>query len=314
MCTSFLLTGFNSILARNMDIDFNLDEKVIIIPRNFIISLKKEEDLITNHFAIMGVGTVIDGYPLLCDAMNEKGLSAAALNFKGNARYYKYDTTKFNLAPYELMLYLLCRCSDVDEVKKFLDDINIIDTHFSNQIKNTSLHFMFADKDKSIVVETTVDGMRVYDNVYNVLTNNPPFSYHLENVKHYIHLTTNEINNTFDHKLDIEGYSLGQGAVGLPGDYSSSSRFIKILFVKNNMKYKQDEKDMIHHSFKALDSVSMIDGLVQTSSGYEYTHYQVCYNLSNCKMYYKNYNNDFIQYNLKDFNILDNKLKILELF
>ena len=63
---------------------------------------------------------------------------------------------------------------------------------------------MFADKDKSIIVETTIDGMRVYDNVYNVLTNNPPFSYHLENVKHYIHLTTNEINNTFDHKLELE--------------------------------------------------------------------------------------------------------------
>lgn len=313
MCTSFLITGFNSILARNMDIDFSLNEKVIIIPKNYKLFLKKEEDVITNHYAVMGLGTVIDSYPLLGDAMNEKGLSACALNFKGNAKYYKYDTTKFNLAPYELMLYLLCRCHSVNEVKKVLEDINIIDIDFSKQIKNTPLHFMFADKDKSIVVETTVEGMKVYDNVYNVLTNNPPFSYHLENVKHYIHLSTNEISNTFDKKLNIENYSLGQGAVGLPGDYSSSSRFIKVLFIKNNMRYRYDEEDIINHAFKALDAVSMIDGLVQTSNGYEYTHYQVCYNLSNGKMYYKNYENKYVKYDLNDYNILDNKLKILEL-
>lgn len=313
MCTSFLITGVNSILARNMDIDFSLNEKVIIVPKNYKLFLKKEEDVITNHYAVMGLGTVIDSYPLLGDAMNEKGLSACALNFKGNAKYYKYDTTKFNLAPYELMLYLLCRCHSVSEVKKVLEDINIIDIDFSKQIKNTPLHFMFADKDKSIVVETTVEGMKVYDNVYNVLTNNPPFSYHLENVKHYIHLSTNEISNTFDKKLNIENYSLGQGAVGLPGDYSSSSRFIKVLFIKNNMRYRYDEEDIINHAFKALDAVSMIDGLVQTSNGYEYTHYQVCYNLSNGKMYYKNYENKYVKYDLNDYNILDNKLKILEL-
>lgn len=313
MCTSFLLKGFNAVFARNMDIDFSLNEKLIIIPKNYPIILKKEEDVLTNHFAIMGIGTVINDYPLIADAMNEKGLAAAALNFMDNAKYYKYDTTKFNLAPYELILYLLSKCCSIEEIKKELEDINVIDINFSEQIINTPLHFMFSDKTSSIVVETTKEGMRVYENDYDVLTNNPPFPFHVENIKHYIHLTTEEINNTFDTNMEIKNYSLGQGAFGLPGDFSSSSRFIKTLFIKNNMKFNNGEKDAITHAFKCLSSVSMIDGIVQTSKGYELTQYQVCYDLLKKKLYYRNYDEKYFEFKLEDRDLNDNKLYTIEL-
>ena len=127
MCTSILIKNKCSYFGRNMDLDYSFNELALIIPRNFKIKFK-ETDSIDNHFAIIGIGTIIDNYPLLADASNEKGLAIAALNFPSNAAYYEKVNGKINLAPYELMLYLLAVHSAVNVTAVAKDTSNVVTT------------------------------------------------------------------------------------------------------------------------------------------------------------------------------------------
>ena len=293
MCTAISLVSSNTYFGRNMDLDYSFGEKVIIIPRNKGLNLKNV-DLIHTHYAILGIGTVINDYPLLADAINEKGLAFAALNFPDNCKYYDPDDNKVNITPFEFGLFILSKCNSVDEVKQELESLNIVDVNFSNEVLNTPLHFMFSDKSKTLVVETTKEGMKVYDNPYQVLTNNPSFSYHKENISNYMGLHNDKLDNKINKNIDIKNYSFGMGAMFLPGDYSSSSRFIKAFFVKSFVKLKDEEIYNVNEFFKCLDSVLMVDGCVKTAYGYEKTIYSNCYNLNKLVLYYKTYNSNTI--------------------
>lgn len=276
-----------------MDLNYSINELALIIPRNYKINFKKINS-ISSHFSIIGIGVIKDDYPLLAEAANEKGLAIAALNFPSNATYYEIKEGKINLAPYELMLYLLAKCENITQVKLALTNINVINEHFSEDIKNTPLHFMVSDTSSSIVIETLNDKMHVIDNPFNVLTNNPPFYYHKENVNNYMKLNVNDPINTFDDSLNLTNYSYGLGLLGLPGDCSSASRFIKALFIKNNMEHFNNEFDNVKAFFNCLESVKMIKGIINTSLGYEYTHYTSCINLNKGYLYYKTYDNPTI--------------------
>lgn len=300
MCTCIRIKGKYTYFGRNMDITHSFNERVIITPRNYFIKFKKNKEIKT-HYSIIGIGTIIDNYPLYAEAINEYGLAIAGLNFPMNAKYYEDKENKVNLAPYELILYLLSNFKTINEVKEILQDINIINLDFSIDIKLTPLHFMVSDINKSIVIETTDEGMKVYDNPLDVLTNNPPFNYHLENIKNYLYLTNEDPINKINPKINIKSYSYGQGGMGLPGDLSSSSRFIRAFFTKSFLDLSQNE---IHQFFKCLDSVSMIKGLVLIDNYYEYTRYSSCYNLNEGILYYKTYYSDHINsINMNDYKL-----------
>jgi len=227
---------------------------------------------------------------MFADAMNECGLAFAGLAFTKNCHYYDFDKSKKNYTPYELPLILLSTCKNIEEVKFMLKDINLLNEPFSKEVPLAPLHFMISDKKKSIVIETLKDGTKVYDNPFNVLTNNPPFSYHKENVSNYLQLHNASPLNLLNKEIKIDHYSYNQGAIGLPGDFSSSSRFIKCFYVKSNLILDGTSDDIIEF-FKCLDSVSMVKGSVKTEKGYEITRYTVCYDLDNFVLLYKTYSN-----------------------
>lgn len=290
MCTCIMLKNKTTLFGRNMDNYFSFNEQIVIVPKNYNITFKNETN-IESHYAIIGMGTIIDNYPLLADGANEKGLAIAALSFKDNAIYYKKEKDKINLAPYEMILYLLATCKNIKEVKSVLKRINIINEPFKKDVLLTDLHFMISDLNESIVIETTCEGMKIYDNPVNVLTNNPIFPYHLENLKNYMHLNVNDSFNFLYPSIELKSNSFGQGSFGIPGDYSSSSRFIKAVFVKENLLLTSDINDTINQFFKCLDSVSMVKGVVNTIYGFEYTRYTCCIDLNSLNYYYKTYDN-----------------------
>lgn len=290
MCTCIMLKNKTTLFGRNMDNYFSFNEQIVIVPKNYNITFKNETN-IESHYAIIGMGTIIDNYPLLADGANEKGLAIAALSFKDNAIYYKKEKDKINLAPYEMMLYLLATCKNIKEVKSVLKRINITNEHFKKDVLLTDLHFMISDLNESIVIETTCEGMKIYNNPVNVLTNNPIFPYHLENLKNYMHLNVNDSFNFLYPSIELKSNSFGQGSFGIPGDYSSSSRFIKAVFVKENLLLTSDINDTINQFFKCLDSVSMVKGVVNTIYGFEYTRYTCCIDLNSLNYYYKTYDN-----------------------
>lgn len=208
-------------------------EAVTITPRNFPLTFRKV-DALSSHFALIGMDILIEDYPLYFDATNEKGLSMAGLNFPEYAHFFPEQADKDNISPFEFIPWILGQCETVSEAKELLECINLVNIPFSDDLPLSPLHWMIADQNQSLVVESTKDGLHVYDNPVGVLTNNPTFDYHLFNLNNNRHLTTDVSANTFSKQLQLDVYSKGMGGTGLPDDLSSTSRFIRAAFTKLN--------------------------------------------------------------------------------
>ncbi len=308
MCTGINLKTKDQYFGRNLDLEYRFNEKVAIIPRNYNIKN------INIKYAMIGMATVEDNYPLYAEAANEKGLAMAGLYFPNNAYYNESMKNKINLAPYEFILYILGNYKSVKEVKEIINDINITNIPFNN-FPLADLHWMISDDNDCIVVEQVKEGLKVYDNKIGVLTNNPQFSYHLTNINNYINLSPKNRENTFSNKINLVNYGQGMGAIGIPGDNSPTSRFIRVAFNKLNSVCNDDEESSVTQFFHILDSVAMVRGSVITKeNNYDITTYSCCINTTKGIYYYKTYNtNQITAIKLNSINMNDNKLSIYEL-
>lgn len=294
MCTAITYNTKNHYFGRNLDLEYSYHESVTITPRNYIFKFRNGEE-VKSHYAIIGMAYVNSNYPLYYDGVNEKGLGMAGLNFPGNADYKEIDETKNNIAPFEFIPYVLSKCATIEEVKELLKDINIANINFSDELKASPLHWIISDKEKSITVESVKEGLKVYDNVVGVLTNNPTFDIHMFNLNNYMSLSIEPPVNNFSKKLNLDTYSRGMGALGLPGDLSSASRFVKATFTKMNSISGDSEKESISQFFHILDSVCQQRGCVHMGDNlYEITIYSSCANMDEGIYYYKTYDNSQI--------------------
>ena len=294
MCTAVAYKTKDYYFGRNLDLEYSYHETVTITPRNYCFRFRNTEDMKT-HYAIIGMAYVVDSYPLYYDATNEKGLSVAALNFPDNAVYQGVKEEKINVASYELIAWILSRFSSVDEVLKVAGKVNITNQSFNKELPVSPLHFMIADKKKSIVLEPMTMGLMVYDNPVNVLTNNPPFLYHITNLNNYMSLTSEKPKNNFSDKLSLNQYSRGMGSLGLPGDLSSASRFVRAAFTSLNSISGESEVESVSQFFHILNSVYQQRGCVKMDKGiYEKTVYSSCCNTDKGIYYYTTYENSRI--------------------
>ncbi len=292
MCTAVSYNAHSHYFGRNLDLERSYDEKITVTPRNYPFRFRNGKE-ITSHLAMIGMAAVVDGYPLYFEATNENGLSLAGLNFPGNAVYYPYTVGKDNIAPFELIPWLLGQCATVQQACRKLHGINLWNESFSPQLPLSPLHWLLSDRDRSVVIESTADGMRVYENPVAVLTNNPPFPYHLHNLSNYMQLTADPPDNNLP--IEINPYSLGMGSFGLPGDMSSGSRFVKAAFTKLHSVCDHTEESAVSQFFHILGSVCQQRGLTKLTSGeYEYTLYSSCCNTDNGIYYYTTYGNPTI--------------------
>ena len=290
MCTAICYRSGNVYFGRNLDLHCGYGESVVITPRKYEINLRCEAP-IRSHYALVGMAAVANGFPLYYEATNEKGVSAAGLNFPENAVYYPYAEGKVNVAPFEFIPWLLAQCASVDEAKSLLKKINLVSIDFSEQLPLTPLHWMISDKKSSIVIEPLKDGLKIHDNPFEVLTNNPPFEFHRTNASNYMGLNTGGAVSHFRESIPMKNYGLGMGALGLPGDYSSASRFIRALFVKESSVSENTEKSNVNQFFHILNSVAMPKGCVQAGGSFEYTRYSCCCNTDTGIYYYTTYDN-----------------------
>ena len=257
MCTSIAYHGNGFCFGRNMDIEYSFGERLIVCGRRFPFNFRCANTIL-EHNAIIGVGTVIDGYPLYADAMNERGLCIAGLNFPGYAHFPKDSDSRLKIAPYELIPYLLGSCASVDDVRTVLSDTCIVDIPFCDDVPNATLHWHIADRASSITLESTTQGLRLYDNSVNVLTNSPPFDFQLEHFFAYSNLSSTSRG---------ERHSLGYGAVGLPGDLSSMSRFVRAAFLLGCSPKELSDDSACDHLLSLLAAVAMTDGAVTDGEG-----------------------------------------------
>ncbi|MGN0612093.1 MAG: choloylglycine hydrolase [Ruminiclostridium sp.] len=291
MCTAATYKTKDFYFGRTLDYEFSYGDEVTVTPRNFPLAFRNMGE-ISNHYAIIGMAFISDGYPLYYDAINEKGLCMAGLNFVGNAKYNKAKEGSDNIAQFEFIPWILSQCSNVGEAKALLDKINLTDTPFSPQLPVAQLHWIIADRDKAITVEATESGLNIYDNPAGVLTNNPPFNEQMFMLNNFMNLSPRQPKNLFSSELPLTTYSRGMGALGLPGDLSSQSRFVKVAFTKMNSISGDSESESVSQFFHILGSVDQQRGCCEVEEGkYEITLYTSCCNADKGIYYYTTYDN-----------------------
>lgn len=300
MCTAIMYNGRNNLFGRNLDLEYFYDEAVTITPRNYELKFRKAEN-IKNHFAIIGMAFVVDNYPLYYDGMNENGLAIAGLSFPRYAEYKEINNEKINITPFEFPLYILAKCSSVKEAEMILEKTNIVNINYNESLPLTPMHWIISDGEKTITVESVKEGLKVYHNPIGVLTNSPRFDYQIFNLNNYMKLSRFAPDNTFCEELDLRDYSRGMGAMGLPGDLSSMSRFVRASFVKSNIaKINNKDSDNLNDEdlsqfFHILSSVEQQKGCIELEEGKnEYTIYSSCMDLQKGIYYYKTYDNSAI--------------------
>ena len=286
MCTAISCEGY---FGRNLDLEFSYGEAVTVTPRNFPFSFCHGRDM-KQHFAMIGMAYAKGDYPLYYEATNEYGLSMAGLRFRENCVYHAHCQGKINVASFELIPFLLGQCKSLADAKALLENMNITLDAVSNELPPTPLHWMIADKTDCLTVETVKEGLKVYENPVGVLTNNPPFPMQLWHLKQYMGVGAKPPKNQFAPNLTLTPDSAGMGGVGLPGDFSSASRFVRAAFVKNNSFFTGEEGERVNGFFHILDSASQFKGCVQVGENdYEITRYSSCCNLQTGMYYYTTY-------------------------
>lgn len=291
MCTAATYKTRDFYFGRTLDYEVSYGERVAVTPRNYPFALRHAGEM-ANHYAMIGMAHMADGCPLYYEAANEKGLCMAGLNFVGNARYAKPVEGKDNVASFEFIPWILGKCASIDEARTLLARTNLTDDRFSDKLPTAELHWMISDSSGSIVVECMADGMHVYDNPLGVMTNNPPFNEQMFSLNNYMALSTEEPTNNFCKSLDLSHYSRGMGALGLPGDLSSMSRFARVAFVKANSVSGSGETESVSQFFHILGSVDQQRGCCRLGDGKcEVTIYTCCINASRGIFYYTSYDN-----------------------
>ena len=254
MCTAATYKTKDFYFGRTLDYEFSYGDQIVITPRNYAFNFRHVGDM-KNHYAIIGMAHVAEDYPLYYDAMNEKGVAMAGLNFVGNAVYAAITPDVENIAQFEL-------------------------------------HWIISDENESITVESMSDGLHIYDNPVGVLTNNPPFPQQMFQLNNYMYLSPKQPRNTFCENLALDAYSRGMGGLGLPGDLSSSSRFVRVAFTKVNAISGESEEESVSQFFHILGSVDQQRGCCEVADGkYEITLYTSCCNVTKGIYYYNTYEN-----------------------
>lgn len=291
MCTAATFKSNDFYFGRTLDNDASFNQRITVTPRNFPLVYRYNQTN-SSHLAFMGMAYTVSGYPLYFDGVNESGLCMAGLNFVGNACYSDLSHKKANIAQFELIPWVLSQCRTVEGAKQLIENTNITATDFSAELPTAKLHWLIADRNEAVTLEAVSEGTRLYSNPVGVLTNNPPFNQQMTMLSYYMLLSPKPPQNRFSDELDLLPVSRGQGAMGLPGDLSSPSRFVRAAFVKMNSVATKTEEESVTQFFHILGSVEQVKGCCITENGeYEATLYTSCINADKGIYYYTTYEN-----------------------
>ncbi len=289
MCTAISLHGARHIFGRTLDLERSYGETAVIIPRKFEHRFLYEK-FCGDGLAIMGVAHVAGGVPLLYDAVNECGLYAAGLNFPHEAAYTGYRDGMKNLASFEVIPYLLSRCRSLAGAVSVLENANIVGDSYSDELPSTPLHWLIGDASGSVVAEPTSAGLKIYQNPFGVMTNSPDFKSQVRNLSKYMRCTSAPPENSICPGVTLPIYSRGLGGVGLPGDFSSESRFVRAVFAKNHTVCRKLSE--ISSFFHIMENVSVPRGCILTEGNMPVsTVYTSCADLFCGEYFFTTYNN-----------------------
>ncbi len=295
MCTAINFSDKqrNWYFGRTMDFSYDLNPSIYICPRNYNWKNVSSNMQIKNKYSFIGMGQKVEDI-VFADGVNEKGLAVASLYFPGFAKYEKmYTNKKYNIDSVNIVKFLLGNCSNIDEACFLLYNTSIIG--IKDNITNTiaPLHWIIVDSNgKCLILENREDGMHLLLNPIGVLTNSPNLEWHITNLRNYMNLSPIQYNESRWEKIYLTPFGQGAGLIGIPGDFTPPSRFVRAAFLKSHVEIPNNKNEAIITYFHIMESVSIPKGIVVTSSGKnDYTQYTSFMDLKNCEYFIKTYNN-----------------------
>ncbi|MBR3230993.1 choloylglycine hydrolase [Candidatus Saccharibacteria bacterium] len=307
MCTGVRFSGSDGSMyfGRNLDWSVGYGEKVVITPRGYKYKSAFLGEM-ANSPAVIGMGIVAENTPLYFDCANEHGLAIAGLNFPGYAAYATAPIDgKINVAAYEFPLWVVLNFKTVAEIEKTLKNVAIVAKPINEQYPVSELHWIIGDAKESIVVEYTKNGLEIFKNDVDVLTNQPGYGWHQENLRNYMNLFAQMPKEVKWQKASLTAFGSGSLMRGLPGDYYSPSRFVRVAYLNTHYPAKDTEAENVSRLFHTLTGVAMIDGAAAMSDGaFEKTVYTGGYSAKTQTYYYNTYEDPAIKsVALKDHNL-----------
>ena len=313
MCTGvrFSDNKGNMYFGRNLDWSCGYGQKVVITPRKFVYNSAFLGEMSSKTGAIIGMAIVVENTPLYFDCANEKGLAIAGLNFPGYAEYEPYEVkNKTNVAAYEFPLWVAMNFATVADAKKALKNVAIVAKPINEQFPVSQLHFIIGDGKESIVVEYTSNGMEIYDNKVDVLTNQPGYAWHKENLRNYMNLFPQMPREVKWSREKLTAFGSGSLMRGIPGDYYAPSRFVRVAYLNTHYPVKSGEADNVSRLFHTLTGVAMIEGAAEMADGKcEITVYTGGYSAASKTYYYNTYENPaIVSVAMKDYDLSSKEL------
>ena len=313
MCTGvrFSDDNGNMYFGRNLDWSTGYGQKVVLTPRGYSYKSAFLGEMKPQQGAIIGMAIVVENTPLYFDCANEAGLAVAGLNFPGYASYAPEAIDgKTNVAAYEFPLWLVMNFKTVDEAEKALKNVAIVAKPINEQFPVSQLHFIIGDAKRSIVVEYTASGMEIYHNDVDVLTNQPGYGWHKENLRNYLNLFPQMPKEVKWREAKMTAFGSGSLMRGIPGDYYSPSRFVRVAYLNTHYPVKSTEEENVSRLFHTLTGVAMIDGAAEMGDGKcELTIYTGGYSSATKTYYYSTYENpQIISVAMNDHNLDSSEL------
>lgn len=307
MCTHLILNNDNNILAsRTMDFSFPLEPDMLVVPRNYPIDFEYFDDL-NKHSSFLGLSQTIGNSIFFADGINEHGLSCAALYFDGYASYNEdICNDKINLAPHEVVSYILSSCENVESAKNLFQSLNILNSPLDLIGRAAPLHWIIVDESgSSIVVEPIDKSFNIMENTLGVVTNSPDLSWHITNLRNYINIEPSQKDLRLLNDFELKPFGQGLGTFGLPGDFTPPSRFVRTVYNKFNTIIGETEESLVNSANHILNCVSIPKGSVITNRGqYDYTQHSCYMALKSRNYYFKTYDNtNFMKVNLYDYDL-----------
>ena len=300
MCTGvrFSDNDGNMYFGRNLDWTEGYGEKVVITPKGYKYQSVFLGEMEPRYGAIIGMAIIEENTPLYFDCANEAGLAIAGLNFPGYAKYEENAVDgKQNIAAYEFPLWVTMNFSSVNEVEEALKNAAIVAKPINEKFPVSELHYIIGDKDRSIVVEYTKNGMEIFKNDVDILTNQPGYGWHQENLRNYMNLEPKRPHEVKWGKAELTPFGSGSMMRGIPGDYYSPSRFVRVAYLNTHYPTKDSEDENVMRLFHTLTGVAMIDGAAaMDGENYEKTIYTGGYSTASKTYYYNTYDNPAIMH------------------
>lgn len=283
--------------GRNLDWTQGYGERVVVTPpaANVPVAFDRPSDLDAAHaHAVIGMGIVALGTPLYFDCGNDAGLAVAGLNFPQSAHYApgpSDDKDAVNVAAYEFPFWVARNFATLDEARAALAHTTVVAKPVSPQLPVANLHWLIGDKTGSIVVECMEDGLHVWEDDADVLTNEPDFGWQRTNLRNYLTLTDATPAPGAWGAAKLAPFGSGMGLQGIPGDYSGPARFVKAAFVNSHYPVQDNEDANVARLFRTLGSVAVPMGAARMADGTsEVTLYTSCFSAKTLTYYHATYN------------------------